>query len=54
MTSGEIKAFEAEIFATDAIAVRRWDDEAKDPNRKTPDLLHFRIYLDAAFNESAC
>jgi len=54
MTSGEIKAFESEIFATDAIAVRRWDDEAKDPNRKTPDLLHFRIYLDAAFNESAC
>ena len=53
MSSDEVKAFESEPYATDAVAVRRWDDGAKVPNLETPDLTHFRAYLDTAFNNSA-
>jgi phosphonate degradation associated HDIG domain protein len=35
------QAFLAKPYAHDAIALRRWDDEAKDAHRVTPALPHF-------------
>jgi phosphonate degradation associated HDIG domain protein len=35
------QAFLAKPYAHDAIALRRWDDEAKDAHRVTPTLPHF-------------
>ena len=53
MSSNEVKMFELEPYATDAVAVRRWDDGAKVPNMETPDFTHFITYLDTALNNSA-
>ncbi len=52
MNPDEVKAFETEPFATEAISVRRWDDSAKVPKLETPDFPHFRPYLDSALNNS--
>jgi phosphonate degradation associated HDIG domain protein len=41
----EARAFLAKPYAQDAMALRRWDDDAKDANRVTPPLSH---YLDIA------
>ena len=35
------QAFLAKPYAKDAIALRRWDDEAKDANRVTPELPYY-------------
>jgi gamma-butyrobetaine dioxygenase len=45
MSPAEITAFEAEPFAAQAVAVRRWDDEAKDPQAPVPAFGHFRPLL---------
>jgi phosphonate degradation associated HDIG domain protein len=37
----EAQAFLAKPYAQDALALRRWDDEAKDAHRVTPGLPHF-------------
>ena len=34
-------AFAARPYALDAVALRRWDDQAKQPNFTTPDLHHY-------------
>ncbi len=41
---------EAHPYAADAIAVRRWDDRAKDPSASTPGFGHFRPVLEALLN----
>ncbi|MDR5857164.1 HD domain-containing protein [Caballeronia sp. LZ062] len=41
----EARAFLARPYAQDAMALRRWDDDAKDAKRLTPPLTH---YLDIA------
>jgi phosphonate degradation associated HDIG domain protein len=41
MAADEIAAFEAEQFGPDACAIRRWDDDAKDPEVKPPPFDHF-------------
>ena len=41
MTPEQAAAFEALPFARDAVAVRRWDDEAKDPAVAPPAFAHF-------------
>ena len=41
MTPEQAAAFEALPFARDAVAVRRWDDEAKDPAVTPPAFAHF-------------
>ena len=46
MSSSEVIAFEKEQFAQDAVAVRKWDEAAKDPNAATPDFEHFRPLLE--------
>ena len=45
MTAAEAAAFEALPFARDAVAVRRWDDEAKDPAVTPPEFAHFESLL---------
>ena len=42
MTDAEAREFEREPHAADAIAVRRWDDQAKDPSADVPDFDHYR------------
>lgn len=37
--------FIAQPFAGDAVRLRRWDDDAKDPEARTPDLSHYRPLL---------
>ena len=50
MTPTEIVEFEQLPFAKDAIRLRRWDDAAKDPARKTPPISHFEDKLYAVKN----
>jgi gamma-butyrobetaine dioxygenase len=46
MSIDEARAFENQAFARDAVAVRRWDEAAKDPSAPTPDFDHFRPLLE--------
>jgi gamma-butyrobetaine dioxygenase len=41
MTAAEVAAFEALPFSRDAVAVRRWDDQAKDTVVTSPRFAHF-------------
>jgi gamma-butyrobetaine dioxygenase len=45
MTDAEAREFEREPHAADAIAVRRWDDQAKDPSADVPAFDHYRPLL---------
>jgi gamma-butyrobetaine dioxygenase len=47
MTAAETAAFEALPHARDAVAVRRWDDQAKDPAVTPPPFAHFTPLLEA-------
>lgn len=47
--SAELAAgFIALPYAVGAVRLRRWDDGAKTPGKPTPDLAHFRPYLEAS------
>ena len=46
MTSEQAAAFEALPHARDAVAVRRWDDQAKDPALTPPGFAHFAPLLE--------
>ena len=41
----QVAAFVALPYAQDAVAVRRWDDEAKDPSVAPPAFAHFELLL---------
>lgn len=45
MTEQEATRFERSPWAGDAVAVRRWDDLAKDPAAEVPGFGHFRPLL---------
>ncbi|MGV9563787.1 2-trimethylaminoethylphosphonate dioxygenase [Streptomyces sp. NPDC003480] len=47
MTPAQAAEFAALAGAADAVAVRRWDDEAKDPDAVTPPFEHFLPLLTA-------
>jgi gamma-butyrobetaine dioxygenase len=47
MTPAEVAAFEARPFSRDAAAVRRWDDQAKDPAVTPPRFAHFVPLIEA-------
>jgi gamma-butyrobetaine dioxygenase len=47
MTAAEVTAFESLRHARDAVAVRRWDDQAKDPAVRPPRFAHFAQLLEA-------
>lgn len=53
MTAEQARAFEALPAAADAVAVRRWDEQAKDPELAAPDFDHFRPLLEALLVKSA-
>ncbi len=45
MSREAAEAFLTQPFARDAVSLRRWDDLAKDPEGRTPDLTHFAEIL---------
>jgi len=47
MTAEQAAAFEALPHAADAVAVRRWDDKAKEPAVTPPGFAHFAALLGA-------
>ena len=47
MTAAEVAAFEALPYYRDAVSVRRWDDQAKDPAVTAPRFTHFAPLLQA-------
>lgn len=47
MGAEQAAAFAALPGAADAVAVRRWDEQAKDPDAETPGFEHFRPLLAA-------
>lgn len=46
MDDAEMAAFEALPYAGDALCLRRWDDLAKEPGRRTPPLAYYLALLD--------
>ena len=46
MSEDEIHEFRANLFHGAALALRRWDDQAKVPDLETPSLEHFMIYME--------
>lgn len=44
----EALAFMKQDFAADAVALRRWDDSAKDPQARTPGWTHYAAVLQRA------
>ena len=52
MTDKEAAEFRSHPHADAAIALRRWDDEAKIVGQATPDLEHFAQYLDQVATRS--
>jgi len=53
LSPGEAEEFLNNPHADAAVALRRWDEQAKVPGLKTPGLDHFRPYLEAARAQSA-
>ncbi|MFF2380676.1 TauD/TfdA family dioxygenase [Streptomyces sp. NPDC058108] len=47
MSAPEVAEYEANPYAADGVAVRRWDDQGKDPEASAPDFAHFRPLLAA-------
>jgi phosphonate degradation associated HDIG domain protein len=45
-TQGQVAAFEKNPYCEDAVQVRRYDEQAKDPDLVTPSFEHFRHYLE--------
>ncbi len=45
-SEAEAEAFIAKPYAEDAAKLRRWDDQAKVPDLKTPPFAHFRRYVE--------
>ena len=41
MSEEEVSAFEKEQYFQDAVVLRQWDDQAKDPHKITPPLEHY-------------
>jgi len=50
MTAEEAREFAALPYAADAVRVRRWDDQAKDPLAAVPDFDHYRPLLTDLYN----
>lgn len=46
MSNAQMRQFEAEPFAIPALQLRRWDDLAKEPGRRTPPLSYYLMLLD--------
>jgi phosphonate degradation associated HDIG domain protein len=53
MSADEVAAFEASEFFRECVAVRRWDDLAKDPAATTPSLDYFLEHLSTTLLRNA-
>jgi len=53
MRRAELAKFEANRYAAAAIRVRRWDDAAKDPQARVPELDHYTMVLRALARQSS-
>lgn len=53
MREDEKTAFEDEPFYQEALDLRRWDDQAKDPSQKTASLAHFLGYVQESLKAGA-
>lgn len=51
-THEEVERFKQNPHAEAAVALRRWDDEAKVMGLETPPFEHFRPYLEAALGQN--
>jgi len=45
MSSDEVVDFRSHPFSQDAVRLRKWDDEAKDPNFVTPPISYFAQFI---------
>jgi phosphonate degradation associated HDIG domain protein len=45
LTPEEVRTFECEPLFEESLELRRWDDQAKVPGLKTPELQHFLGYV---------
>lgn len=48
MSAEEVKSFESELYFRDALQLRGWDDQAKDPRAETSPLETFGPHLEAS------
>jgi predicted HD phosphohydrolase len=48
LSPAEVEAFERSPYAKDAVRLRKYDDRGKTAGAWTPDLEHYRPYLEAA------
>jgi phosphonate degradation associated HDIG domain protein len=53
MSDEEMDRFESLPFARDAVQLRRWDDLAKQPDRRTPPLAYYLALLDELGEQAA-
>ena len=53
MSAEEVAAFEAGPYAEQAVALRRWDEAAKDPDADVPEFAHYRELLAGLVRHSA-
>ncbi len=47
-SADDVRRFEDDRYFGEAVQLRRWDDQAKIPGLKTPDLQHYRSALETA------
>lgn len=52
MNAEEVEEFEALPFFEDAVQLRRFDDLGKEPDLATPELEHYRPYLEAGLRQT--
>lgn len=51
MTAEEVQQFEDLKYAADAVALRRWDDLARQPGKQTPPLAYYLTLLEAVLEK---
>lgn len=53
MNADDAQAFERLPFASEAVKLRRWDDEAKVPGWAVEPLAHYRVHLERARRDAS-
>lgn len=48
----EAEHFAAQPYFREAVKLRRWDDHAKNPETETPQLEHFRPFIEQSLSET--
>ena len=51
MSADEMRLFDEQPFAQQALQLRRWDDAAKEPGKKTPPLAYYLALLDEVIQQ---